>query len=341
MVRDSESQEGGKRGGRSSSLGKKQQRPWLDLVLTGDAAGPPEILLSALKTRGTALTSGIASLTRNPVVFAHSSALVLIVAIAPRTFSFVPHRHSRSFSLVLLTLGSSVPRRDHIVIFTISSTASFVVLSVTMSSSQSQPAPQEPATQEPAPPAPRRMLPQIWRHSIWRPDAGLIVSPTSRILPSEVVSQKGSTKLHDFSKPRLLDDDQPYLGFYPRRPLYRDKLFSCLAIDAPTLRESIKQQGDGKIPMFGLDGSLIRKWRGLEDPLLHFIFILHKNYPNPFPPIRFPRWPHEFGYDTTHQTADFAFICAKRSLAAFNMLAAVASFMISLWLTGYEDDCFD
>ncbi|KDR69538.1 hypothetical protein GALMADRAFT_145293, partial [Galerina marginata CBS 339.88] len=164
-----------------------------------------------------------------------------------------------------------------------------------MSSSQSQPAPQEPTPQEPAPPAPRRMLPQIWRHSIWRPDAGLIVSPTSRILPSEVVSQKGSTKLHDFSKPRLLDDDQPYLGFYPRRPLYRDKLFSCLAIDAPTLRESIKQQGDGKIPMFGLDGSLIRKWRGLEDPLLHFIFILHKNYPNPFPPIRFPRWPHEFG----------------------------------------------
>jgi len=190
--------------------------------------------------------------------------------------------------------------------------------------------------------APRRKLPQVWRHAFWHPHSGLVVSPLSRTLPSAVVSNPESTRLDDFSKPRLLRDENIYLAFYPRKPIHQGPLFSVLAISYEDLAKSIFPIEGGPPDMYILDQSIRTRWSNLETSLLEVVYTLYSVHPQHrnFPNLVYPCWPHEHGYQTPYKTKELALQCAKKSLTAFTMLTAFTTFVLSLWLTEYEDDCF-
>lgn len=178
---------------------------------------------------------------------------------------------------------------------------------------------------------------------MWHSVSGLVVSPFSRTLPSAVVSDPHSNRPEDWMKPRLLQDDNVYFAFYPRRPIHRGELFSVLAVSRDELSRSIVVVGENsKSPRYALDPSIQSRWKSLETPLLEVAQTLYETHPEKakFPLISFPRWPHQYGYDNSHSSKDVAYHCAKKSLAAFSMLVAFTTFVLSLWLTEYEDDCF-
>ena len=188
---------------------------------------------------------------------------------------------------------------------------------------------------------PRRKLPQVWRHAMWHSESGLIVSPFNRTLPSAAVSDPHSRRPEDLIKPRLLQDDNIYLAFYPRRPIHQGALFSVLAISRDDLLNSIRVVGNENPPRYVLDPSIQSRWKNLETPLLEVsqtLYGAHKERQN-FPLLSYPRWPHQYGYGVPHNSKELAYYCAKKSLAAFSMLAAFTTFVLSLWLTEYEDDC--
>ena len=189
--------------------------------------------------------------------------------------------------------------------------------------------------------APRRKLPQVWRHAFWHLHSGLVVSPLSRTLPSAVVSSPESTRIDDFSKPRLLSDENIYLAFYPRKPIHRGPLFSVLAISPEDLEKSILPIEGGPPDMYILDQSIGTRWSNLETSLLEVVYTLYSVHPQNrnFPTLVYPRWPHEYGYRNSFKTKELTLHCARKSLTAFNMLTAFTTFVLSLWLTEYEDDC--
>jgi hypothetical protein len=190
---------------------------------------------------------------------------------------------------------------------------------------------------------PRRdKLPQVWRNAMWHSVSGLVVSPSSRMLPSTVVSDPQSIRPDDWMKPRLLQDDNIYLAFYPRRPIHRGTLFSALAVSRDEISTSIRLTGNPQSPRYILDPSIQARWKTLETPLLtvvHTLYDAHKHKVH-FPIIAYPRWPHQHGYEDSHNTRELAYHCAKKSLAAFSTLVAFTTFVFSLWLTEYADDCF-
>ena len=178
---------------------------------------------------------------------------------------------------------------------------------------------------------------------MWHSVSGLVVSPFSRTLPSAVVSNPKSTRPEDLTNPRLLQDDNIYLAFYPRRPIHRGPLFSVLAVSRDQLSNSIMpvdQNSDSS--RYALDPSIQSRWKTLETPLLEVARTLYDAHPQKahFPPLLYPRLPHQYGYYDSHRTKELAYNCAKKSLAAFSMLVAFTTFVLSLWLTEYEDDCF-
>ncbi|KIM35228.1 hypothetical protein M413DRAFT_14653 [Hebeloma cylindrosporum] len=189
---------------------------------------------------------------------------------------------------------------------------------------------------------PREKLPQVWRNAMWHPVSGLVVSPSSRMLPSTVVSDPQSKRPEDLMKPRLLQDEDIYLAFYPRRLIHRGALFSVLAVSRETLSTSIRVTGSSKSPRYVLDPAIQVRWKTLESPLLTVVHTLYDTHPSKalFPGVTFPRWPHQYGCEDSHNTKELAFHCAKKSLAAFSTLVAFATFVFSLWLTEYADDCF-
>jgi hypothetical protein len=179
---------------------------------------------------------------------------------------------------------------------------------------------------------------------MWHPQSGLVVSPFSRTLPSAVVSSPASNRPDDFCKPRLLNDDNVYLAFYPRQPIRRGPLFSVLAVSNDDLSKSINTDVTGRgEPMFILDPSIRARWRNLETSLREVIHTLYSSHPKIkfFPTLSHPRLPFEHGYDEAHKTQELTLHCAKKSLAAFTLLAAFTTFVLSLWLTENEDDCLD
>ncbi|KAF8956188.1 hypothetical protein BDZ97DRAFT_1925751 [Flammula alnicola] len=189
----------------------------------------------------------------------------------------------------------------------------------------------------------RRKLPQVWRQAMWHPRSGLIVSPSHRTLPSDLVLDAKSTKPSDYLKPRFLSDDNIYLAFYPTRPLHRGYLFGDLALSGDDLRLSIHADNHNGRPMYILDSRIREKWYRLENSLLAVTETLITAHPQylTLPPLKYPRWPYQYGYTDFHLTREKAFLCARRSLSAFSMVIAVTSFALSLWLTEYEDDCFE
>jgi hypothetical protein len=177
---------------------------------------------------------------------------------------------------------------------------------------------------------------------MWHSVSGLVVSPSSRMLPSTVISDPQSIRPEDLMKPRLLQDDNIYLAFYPRRPIHRGALFSVLAVSGDELSRSIRVTGNPQSPRYILDPSIQARWKTLESPLLvvaHTLYDAHKDKAG-FPIITYPRWPHQHGYEDSHNTRQLAYHCAKKSLAAFSTLVAFTTFVLSLWLTEYADDCF-
>ena len=144
-------------------------------------------------------------------------------------------------------------------------------------------------------------------------------------------------------KPRLLQDDNIYYAFYPRRPIHRGPLFSALAVSRDELSNSIIRVNENSgSPRYVLNPSIQTRWKTLETPLLEVAHTLYEAHPDKakFPFLSYPRWPHQYGYDDSHSSKELAYHCAKKSLAAFSMLVAFTTFALSLWLTEYEDDCF-
>lgn len=180
---------------------------------------------------------------------------------------------------------------------------------------------------------------------MWHSVSGLVVSPFNRTLPSAVVSNPKSTRPDDLTNPRLLQDDNIYLAFYPRRAIHRGTLFSVLSIRSDLLSNSIMpvtESSGTESSRYALDPSIQSRWKTLETPLLQVAQTLYAAHPDKanFPPLLYPRWPHQYGYEDSHRTKELAYDCAKKSLAAFSMLVAFTTFVLSLWLTEYEDDCF-
>jgi hypothetical protein len=179
---------------------------------------------------------------------------------------------------------------------------------------------------------------------MWHPQSGLVVSPFSRTLPSSVVSSPESNRPDDFSKPRLLKDDNIFLAFYPRQPIHRGPLFSVLAVSPDDLSNSIHTTAtrNGE-PMFILDSAIRSRWKNLETSLLEVVHTLYSAHPQNrlFPILSYPRWPFEYGYNEAHKTRELTLHCAKKSLTAFTLLAAFTTFVLSLWLAENEDDCLD
>ena len=177
---------------------------------------------------------------------------------------------------------------------------------------------------------------------MWHSESGLVVSPLNHTLPSAAVSDPHSRRPGDLVKPRLLQDDNIYLAFYPRRPIHRGPLFTVLAISRDELFNSIHVVRNENPRRYVLDPSIQSRWKSLEIPLLEVaqtLYGAHKER-HSFPLLSYPRWPHQYGYDVAHSSKEIAYYCAKKSLAAFSMLAAFTTFVLSLWLTEYEDDCF-
>jgi len=190
----------------------------------------------------------------------------------------------------------------------------------------------------------RARLPDIAPTLTWHNESGLVVSPLRRALPpqDQLCKEANSTKPEDYHKVRYLTDENIYLAFYPRRHVHNSKLFAPLAVSDEHLRALIKvdRQRPG---WFILEEELRMDWENLEDCLIQFACRLISKNPRQrdFPPVIPPRYPYELGYATSHSTYAVAYSCAKRSRAAFTLLSAFATFALTLWLSEFEDDCFD
>lgn len=92
-----------------------------------------------------------------------------------------------------------------------------------------------------------------------------------------------------------------------------------------------------------LEEATLSKWRNLEDPLLIVAEKLLTKHPksNEFPSLSYPRMPHEFGYREVHLASETALQKAKCARDAFTPLTAILSFLLTLWLTPFEDTALD
>jgi hypothetical protein len=92
-----------------------------------------------------------------------------------------------------------------------------------------------------------------------------------------------------------------------------------------------------------LSDDLCQAWAELENFLIDISEYLFSEYPETkyLPEINYPAWPHQCGYRDAHKSKADAFASLKNTLHAFRLLSAFVSFTLSLWVTEYEDDCFD
>jgi hypothetical protein len=192
--------------------------------------------------------------------------------------------------------------------------------------------------------AERIRLPDVFMNAMWHPKSGLITSSFTRSLPLETVDDPSSKKPSDFFKPRLLEDSNVYLACYPRVPIFRSPLFSVLKLrveEIPALIHEVTTPG--RPPQFSLEPSVCLSWTSLEQGLLTSVEVLLKEHPlaRQFPPLSYPRYPYQFGYQVAHVSRERAISCAKRARGAFHSLCALLTFSLTIWLTEYEDDCFD
>ncbi|KAG6906446.1 hypothetical protein DXG01_013906 [Tephrocybe rancida] len=185
----------------------------------------------------------------------------------------------------------------------------------------------------------RILLPQIYRYATWHPDIGVVVSPLSRALPNEVCQDPTLSTRDSLEIPRYLEDSNLWLAFFPRNP-YRGALFSILRGD---LEKKIVKHTVLGSHYSGYQLSVAPEWAELETQLHNVAtFCLHEHpRSNSFPKVVFEDSPHCIPYRSLHQTRQDAMNAAIDARLAFCKLAAFTSFTLSLWLTRFEDDCFD
>ena len=188
----------------------------------------------------------------------------------------------------------------------------------------------------------RVRLPTVWKQAIWHPQSGLLASPSCRTLPLEMVDNATSKNPQDFLKPRLLHDGNVYLACYPRLPIYRSPLFSVLLASNVEIPGTI-QEIPGNPPEFIMEESIRNAWSRLERGLMAVAEVLISKHAQAkhFPTLTYPRLPCDYGYESAHKSRDAAVSCAKRARGAFHSLSALTTFSLVLWLTEYEDNCFD
>lgn len=177
---------------------------------------------------------------------------------------------------------------------------------------------------------------------MWHNDAGLVVSPYNRTLPAEIDEPLEYTNSSSkYQHPKKRSDEVIWLAFFPIRDVNRGPLFSVLGITREEGHASIEEvlSGDGPVK-YRLVDELRRSWAQLEDSLIDVVESLMDEQKQ-CPPIQYPRWPQMYGYRDAHKTREGALNAIRGAKGAFRMLAAVVSFALSLWLTEYEDDCFE
>jgi hypothetical protein len=185
-----------------------------------------------------------------------------------------------------------------------------------------------------------RVLPGLRQLAMWHPESGLIVSPYTRLLPSSVTWDMDDKRIESLSNPRLLQDKDIYLAFYPRKEWLSGALFSPLA--HPNFSALIVETSSNP-PTFMLSDDVCQAWEELENLLLDVSMYLFSEHPDRryLPDVDYPCWPSKCGYKEAHHSKQVAFESVKRSLHAFRMLSAFVSFALSLWIGQLEDTCFD
>lgn len=178
---------------------------------------------------------------------------------------------------------------------------------------------------------------------MWHNDAGLVVSPFNRTIPSvidEPCEYTNSSTQHQHPKKR--PDDLIWLAFYPIRDVNSGPLFSVLSVTREEIHNAIEEVPNGDGPAkYRLKEDLRNSWAQLEDSLLSVVESLMAPQSQIYPPIQYPRWPHQYGYKDANKSREGVLNAVRGAKGAFRMLAAVLSFALSLWLTPYEDDCFE
>lgn len=184
-------------------------------------------------------------------------------------------------------------------------------------------------------------LPELQRFAMWHSETGLIVSPLGRMLPENIARTTKACKRQDYTEPRLLEDSNIYLAFYPNRSIHESPLFADMGVDFRALENSVLHV-PGTVNMFKLDVCAIEKWTHLENGLCDLIMELMSRHPGHqrFPQISWPRWPYLHGYRDAHEGVELAIACAKQSLWAFTLVSACMTFALSLWLGEFEQTCF-
>jgi hypothetical protein len=188
-----------------------------------------------------------------------------------------------------------------------------------------------------------KKLPGLCKLAIWHPQSGLIFSPYARVLPSKVTWDPVSKLRPDLLSPRMLDDQDIYLAFYPRKNWDTGAIFSTLA--RPNISNLIVEDpcSTPNAPKFILQDDVCQAWAELENFLLDVSDHLFSEYGDRryLPYINYPAWPYQCGYREAHASRVEVFLSLKRTLHAFRLLSAFVSFTLSLWVTENEDDCFD
>jgi len=188
-----------------------------------------------------------------------------------------------------------------------------------------------------------KKLPLLRKNAIWHPESGLIFSPYARVLPSKVTWDPASKLLKNLLSPRMLDDQHVYLAFYPRKNWDTGALFSTLA--PPNISNLIVEgpRSTPDAPQFILQDDVCQAWAELENFLLDISDHLFSEFGSRqfLPYIDYPAWPHQCGYREAHASRVEVFVSLKRAQHAFRLLSAFVSFTLSLWITEFEDDCFD
>jgi hypothetical protein len=141
----------------------------------------------------------------------------------------------------------------------------------------------------------------------------------------------------------MLDDQRVYLAFYPRKDWDNGALFSTLAV--PNISNLIVEApgSTADTPRFVLSDDVCQAWEELENFLVEVANYLYSEHidRNYFPDVEYPTRPNECGYREAHDSPAKVFSCLKKAQHSFRLLSAFLSFTLSLWVTEYEDDCFD
>lgn len=131
-------------------------------------------------------------------------------------------------------------------------------------------------------------LPEISHDAMWHMKAGLIVSPSTLMLPDDIAGSD-----NDFSRPRALTDGNIWMAFYHKNLIYNKDchVFSYLSVSDTRLVDLIQPVTNDL--GFVLHPKYVQHWSGLEQTLLSIINTLHTEhaYATEFPTISFARWP--------------------------------------------------